>query len=159
MLRKIEKETLTEGMYVRFVVNLRDISVMEKLIGKLKRFKNIKHMEKLDDDQLLFVLLAIDESKQKHFSEVVKLSKRIFEILEPTKWFNIHYVTTNKGSYAYNVVGTIVAHDENYYEQNPKFEVHYVIPDSAFEGNGEKDGEMKEALRAYRFEHKRLRKE
>ncbi len=157
-LRAVEQEVLTEGMYVRFVVNLRWNSGIfeERLFEKLQEFENVKHVEKTESDQILFVLFVNDPNKEPQFTDVRKMITRICEILHPLDWYNIHFITSNKGSYDCHITGQF-AYDAKY-EQPSHFDVQYIIPDTALEELDNRNSEYHEALRAYRYEHKRLLK-
>ena len=161
-LRAVEQEVLTEGMYVRFVVNLRkgSDSYLEKLIEKLKEFENVKHVEKTENDQLLFVFLVTDSDEEKRFSDVKNTITRICEILHPLDWYNIHFITSNKGSYDCHITGYFI-YDSSYtiYYGSPVVEDwQYIIPDAALAGTGEFDDRYYNALRLYKYEYRRLLK-
>lgn len=161
-LRAVEQEVLTEGMYVRFVVNLRkdSDSYLEKLIENLKEFENVKHVEKTDSDQILFVLFVTDSNEEKRFSDVKKTITRICEILHPLDWYNIHFITSNKGSYDCHITGHFI-YDSSYtacYGTPIVEDWQYIIPDAALTGNGDFDDKYYNALRLYKYEHRRLLK-
>ena len=160
-LREVEQEVLTEGMFIRFVVNLRrdSDSCLEKLVEKLKEFENVKHVEKTERDQLLFVLFVTDPDKEKHFSDVRKTITRICEILKPLDWYNIHFITSNKGSYDCHVTGFFI-YDASYatYGSPIVDDLQYIIPDAAVTGTDDFGDKYHNALRLYTYEYKRLLK-
>ena len=161
-LRAIEQEALTEGMYVRFVVNLRrdSGSYLVKLIEKLQEFKNVKHVEKTENDQLLFVLFVTDSDEENRFSDVKKMITRICETLYPLDWYNIHFITSNKGSYDCHITGYFI-YDSSHitYSGSPVVEdLQYILPDAALAGTDDFDDKYHNALRLYKYEHKRLLK-
>ena len=108
MLREIEKEKLTDGMYVRFTMSvLSDGNYIPDLIQLLEKEESVKYIEPLEDGLLMFVVLAHEGDTIRPYYETVTVREHIHSLLE-NKNYHLAFVTTNKGSDTHRLVGSVL---------------------------------------------------
>ena len=111
MLREIEKEPLTDGMYVRFTMSvLSDEDYVPDLIRLLKKEDSVKYIEPLKDGSLMFVVLAHEGDTIRPYYETVTVREHIHDFLEG-KNYHLNFVTTNKGLYKHRFVVSVICLD------------------------------------------------
>ncbi len=108
MLREIEKEKLTDGMYVRFTLSvLSDGNYIPDLIQFLEKEESVKYIESLEDGSLMFVVQAHEGDTIRPYYETVTVREHIHSLLE-NKNYHLTFVTTNKGTDTHRLVGSVL---------------------------------------------------
>ena len=108
MLREIEKEKLTDGMYVRFTLSvLSDGNYSPDLIQFLEKEESVKYIESLEDGSLMFVMQAHEGDTIRPYYETVTVREHIHSLLE-NKNYHLTFVTTNKGTDSHRLVGSVL---------------------------------------------------
>ncbi len=108
MLREIEKEKLTDGMYVRFTLSvLSDGNYIPDLIQFLEKEESVKYIESLEDGSLMFVVQTHEGDTIRPYYETVTVREHIHSLLE-NKNYHLTFVTTNKGTDTHRLVGSVL---------------------------------------------------
>ena len=105
MLRDIEKQTITQGMYVRFILSTKEDPV--PAIIMLSSTDNVYHTERTDDGRLLFVFFTTLTSGDNHFQHILDLQNDIASLFSSDKDYTLDFVTSNSGEYKFHVFGHI----------------------------------------------------
>ena len=132
MLREIEKQELTFGIYVRVIIrqlNKKSMNAVCKIlqdIKKLKYGKEIKYIEKINGSTLLVIYGTVDCYRSDRFQDFIKVLKKIHEavITSTDNDYLLDFVTTNKGFYDFSLVGS------KHYINGKLTTDYYIVDDS-----------------------------
>ena len=132
MLREIEKQKITFGIYVRVIIrqlnrkSMNTICKILKGIKKLKYDKEIKYIEKINSSTLLIIYGTVDCYRSDRFQDFIKLLKKIHEavISSTDKDYLLDFITTNRGFYDFSLVGS------KHYINGKLTTAYYIVDDS-----------------------------
>ena len=105
MLRDTEKQTLTRGMYVRFILRT-DEDLVPALV-MLSGTNNVYHVEQTEDGHLLFVFFLTLADNNQPFQAILDLQNDISSLFPDDKAYTLDFVTSNPGEYDFHVFGHI----------------------------------------------------